>query len=95
MTVLSQVCYRRARFRYLTHHHLGITLTNMSAEPFPNTLVEVITYFRDEAVCREFLAGLRWPNGVACPFCQCDKVGHVTTRALWRCKTCRRQFSVK
>ncbi len=67
----------------------------MSAEPFPNTLVEVITYFRDEAVCREFLAGLRWPNGVACPFCQCDKVGHVTTRALWRCKTCRRQFSVK
>ncbi len=67
----------------------------MSSDPFPTTLLAAVRYFEDEAVCRDFLAGLRWPNGVVCPFCQSDKVGHIATRSLWRCKDCRKQFSVK
>jgi transposase-like protein len=67
----------------------------MSSEKFPTTLLAAVRYFEDEAVCRDFLAGLRWPNGVVCPFCQSEKVGHIATRSLWRCKDCRKQFSVK
>ena len=29
------------------------------------------------------------------PFLRLDRVGFITTRSLWRCKACRKQFSVK
>jgi transposase-like protein len=67
----------------------------MSSERFPTTLLAAVRYFEDEAVCRDFLAGLRWPVAVSCVFCGSEKVGHIATRSLWRCKDCRKQFSVK
>jgi transposase-like protein len=61
----------------------------------PRTLVEAIRYFSDLDVCTEFVANLRWPNGPVCP--RCDGIDHsyLTTRRLWKCKACKRQFSVK
>jgi len=67
----------------------------VSTESFPTTLVEAVRYFADENVCADFLAGLRWPNGVRCVFCDSDRIGHIATRSLWRCKACRKSFSVK
>jgi transposase-like protein len=69
----------------------------MATRKFPNTLLAAVTYFSDEDVCRDFLAGLRWPNGVECPYCGSDRVGYLQTRGVWKCKgkDCRRQFSVK
>lgn len=67
----------------------------MSTEKFPKTLVEAVRYFADEAVCRDFLAQLRWPHGVRCIACDSDQVGFIATRSLWRCKACRKEFSVK
>jgi len=67
----------------------------VSEARFPTTLLEAVRYFGDEAVCRDFLAGLRWPNGVHCIVCDSDKVGFIRTRSLWRCKECRKEFSVK
>ena len=67
----------------------------MSEASFPTTLLEAVRYFGDEAVCRDFLAGLRWPNGVGCIACDSERVGFLQTRALWRCKDCRKEFSVK
>jgi transposase-like protein len=67
----------------------------MSSERFPTTLLAAVRYFEDETVCRDFLAGLRWPVAVSCVFCGSEKVGHIATRSLWRCKDCRKQFSVK
>lgn len=69
----------------------------MDATPFPATLMEAIRYFEDGDRCREFVAALRWPNGVACPRegCGGTEVQFIATRGIWRCKTCKRQFSVK
>jgi transposase-like protein len=67
----------------------------MSEAEFPNTLLAAVRYFSDEAVCRDFLAGLRWPNGVRCIRCESERVGFLATRSLWRCKECRKEFSVK
>jgi transposase-like protein len=73
---------------------------------FPTTLIGAVKYFDDEAVCRDFLAGLRWADGVRCVFCDADTVGRVERktdrrgaplaepRVLWRCKACRKEFSV-
>jgi transposase-like protein len=67
----------------------------MSEASFPTTLLEAVRFFGDEAVCRDFLAGLRWPNGVRCIRCDSERVGFLATRSLWRCKECRKEFSVK
>ena len=64
----------------------------------PQTLTEVIRYFSDPDVCREYLTKLRWPDGiVVCPTCGSIDVGFVATRKLWRCKAqhTRREFTIK
>src|SRR6266508_23652 len=61
----------------------------------PKTLIEAIRYFSDQDVCVEFVAWLRWPNGPVCPRCGGTEHSDLTTRRLWKCKSCKRQFSVK
>jgi transposase-like protein len=43
------------------------------------------------------LVKLRWPNGVACPICDSQRVSFLSTRRLWKCSQThdRRQFSIK
>lgn len=43
--------------------------------------------------CRERLVAVRWPHGVFCPRCQARDPVHLTTRALYQCRSCRFQFS--
>jgi transposase-like protein len=61
----------------------------------PETLIEAIRYFSDLDVCNDFVAQLRWPNGPVCPRCEGTEHSYLTTRRLWKCKTCKKQFSVK
>lgn len=61
----------------------------------PETLMEAIQYFSDPDVCLEFVAGLRWPNGVVCPNCGGLDHSFLKTRRIWKCKACKKQFSVK
>lgn len=62
----------------------------------PTTLIEAIRYFSDADTCHAFMVNLRWPDGkVACPRCNCEKLGFVKTRRLWHCKGCQKQFSIK
>jgi len=61
----------------------------------PTTLVEAIRYYSDLNVCTEFVAKLRWPNGPVCPRCGSVEHSYLTTRRLWKCKGCKKQFSVK
>lgn len=62
---------------------------------FPRTLQQAILYFSDANNCTTFLAQLRWPNGVTCPICDGDKVSFLSTRNVWKCLSCKKQFSVK
>lgn len=62
----------------------------------PTTLQEAIRHFSDDLTCIKFLADMRWENGVAiCPRCQCDRTSFLTTRKLWKCLGCKKQFSIK
>lgn len=41
----------------------------------------------------EWLARIRWPNGVKCPTCDArDVSGLFISRGIWQCRTCRSQF---
>lgn len=62
---------------------------------FPKTLQEAIKYFADPDTCVTFMAMLRWPDGVTCPICEGTAVSYLSTRRLWKCKACKKQFSVK
>jgi transposase-like protein len=62
---------------------------------FPRTLLEAVRYFADLDVARGFLAHLRWPDGIECPSCASSDISDLPTRKMFRCKACKRQFSVK
>lgn len=62
----------------------------------PKTLQQAIQYFSDDLLCVNFVASLRWIDGVAvCPRCASDKTSFLSTRKIWKCKGCKKQFSVK
>ena len=57
-------------------------------------------HFTDDAKAREYLEAIRWPNGPVCPHCGSAEEGHYALKGkahrpgLWKCKDCRKQFSV-
>ena len=61
----------------------------------PTNLLEAVRYFSDLDVATEFVAKLRWPNGPVCPRCESKEFSYLTTRRLWKCKGCKKQYSVK
>lgn len=58
----------------------------------------------DEEKAREVVERTRWPEGPVCPYCHCrgravrlasvSGSKHGVREGTWRCKACRRQFSV-
>jgi len=67
----------------------------MAAAGRPETVLDAIRYFSDLDACTEFVARLRWPDGPVCPRCGCAEHSYLTTRRLWKCKGCKKQYSVK
>jgi transposase-like protein len=61
----------------------------------PETLMGVIRHFSDPDVCIAFVAILRWPDGPECPRCASKEYSYLTTRRVWKCKACSKQYSVK
>jgi transposase-like protein len=60
-----------------------------------NTLAEAIRYFADPDTSLAFVVQLRWPSGVQCVHCGADKPSFLSTRRIFKCRECRKQFSVK
>lgn len=65
------------------------------ANSFPKTLLEATRYFADPATCFAFMCEIRWPNGVSCPACASRSLSFISTRRMWKCRDCKKQFSVK
>ncbi len=61
----------------------------------PQTLQQAIVYFADKDIAHQYLVDLRWSDGVVCPHCGGLENSYTTTRKVWRCKACKKQFSVK
>jgi len=55
--------------------------------------------FQDADKAREYLEALRWPDGQVCPHCgvignHYKLKGKTTRPGLWKCKDCRKQFTM-
>src|SRR5579862_4085425 len=63
---------------------------------FPKTLQEAMAYFSDPQRTFAYAVLLRWPDGkVICPRCGSVEHSFISTRRLWFCKGCKKQFTVK
>lgn len=70
----------------------------MNAEQFPETLTEAVKYFADPDKAFEFMKSLRFPDGkVCCARCGAgpERVSFLSTRKVWKCLECKKQFSLK
>src|SRR5689334_24888985 len=61
----------------------------------PTNLIEAVRYFSDLDIATDYVAKVRWPDGPVCPRCEGREHSYLTTRRLWKCKACKKQFSVK
>jgi transposase-like protein len=64
----------------------------------PKTLLEAITTFANPEVAHDFVKGLRWPYGVACPRQGCGSADVREIRGKrprWYCRECEREFTAK
>jgi transposase-like protein len=65
-------------------------------ENFPKTLKDVIVYFADSDNALNYMSMLRWPDGEpVCPLCGSTESSFISTRRIWKCKGCKKQFTVK
>lgn len=65
-------------------------------ENLPKTLIGIVEYFADPQVCIDFVAFLRWQDGEpVCPHCKNVGAYYLASRKIYKCKDCRKQFSVK
>ncbi len=61
----------------------------------PKTLQDAVKYFSDEQSCIDAVAEARWPKGAVCPHCEAKEPYYLKTQKRWKCRACRKQFSVK
>lgn len=68
----------------------------MTHENLPKSLQEAIIFFADKDTSLQFMVNLRWADGKAiCPRCESVETSFLSTRRIWKCKGCKKQFSVK
>jgi transposase-like protein len=64
----------------------------------PKTLRDAITFFADTENCREFMVGVRWPDGIVrCPQCDSDRILYLENAKVYYCKAkhAKQKFSLK
>jgi transposase-like protein len=67
-----------------------------TAKEAPDTLLEAVQFFSSPDISLAFVARLRWPDGVVtCPRCAVAEATFLSTRRLWKCRSCKKQFSAK
>lgn len=57
-------------------------------------LMKLVEQYNTNDACREVLAKLRWPDGIACPHCGSKSIRNSYTRDQYDCASCGYQFSV-
>ncbi len=59
------------------------------------SLIDFFRQFPDEAAATRFFEQTRWKNGIVCPHCGSVHISKCQGTMPYRCKTCRKHFSVR
>ncbi len=77
-------------------YNRGMETPANTAKIAPQTLLEAVRIFSYLDVATEYVAKLRWPDGPVCPRAALlTQSYYLKTRRLWKCRACKKQFSVK
>ena len=61
-----------------------------------NGLMAAIRHYSNPLTCIREVAEVKWPKGQpVCPRCEGKEHFFLNTRLMWKCKACKKQFSVK
>ena len=68
----------------------------MELQKFKN-LIDLLTYYKDEQVCRDYLELSRWGGQLVCPYkdCQSHNIYRYTNGKQYKCNDCMRKYSVR
>jgi len=63
-------------------------------------IIKLAEYFASEEKAYDLIESIRWPNGPVCQHCGSNEKAYKINisrekRRVWKCKKCRKQFSVK
>src|ERR1700730_7598130 len=62
----------------------------------PSGLMNAVRHYSDPLVCVKEVASVKWAKGEpVCPRCSSKKASFLTTRLMWKCRECKKQYSVK
>jgi len=62
----------------------------------PATLLEAVRFYNDPDIATRALAAVRWGAAPECQYCHSrERHFYISTRRIWKCRTCRKQFSPK
>ncbi len=62
----------------------------------PKGLLNAIRHYSNPMVCIKEVASVKWPKGEpVCPRCESKLASFLTTRLMWKCRECKKQYSVK
>jgi transposase-like protein len=59
-------------------------------------LMSAIRHYSNPLTCIHEVASVKWPKGEpVCPRCSSKKSSLLKTRLMWKCRDCKKQYSVK
>lgn len=58
-------------------------------------LIDFNNRFKSEQDCIDYLAQARWNGNPVCPHCESDNAYKIETRSIFKCRKCRKQFTVR
>src|SRR5258708_40229043 len=59
-------------------------------------LLNAIRHYSNPLTCVQEVASVKWPGGnPVCPRCNRKRNSFLSTRLMWKCLDCKKQFSVK
>ena len=63
-------------------------------KPTFKNIQQLANNFKDESVCREYLAQQRWNGKPVCPYCANENIWNIENGKRYKCATCKKKFSV-
>lgn len=58
-------------------------------------IIEFYQKFSTEQSCMDYLENMRWHGSPRCPRCSANNVSKFQSGKLWKCNTCKKQFTVR
>lgn len=58
-------------------------------------LIKFFQQFPNEQSCRDYLETMRWNGVTVCPHCKSVRIWRFTNGKLWKCSSCKKQFTVR